>query len=192
MNKIIKKLNTTTALIAVVCLVSSISGVNYVLAASNDASQVASTTASTSISVVAKTADTEITTITFPEGAPSATVTTPYNDVDTVSDAQVLDGSASEPVVRLKNTSGGTLTVTLEITQWTNSAVVAEYYELVDPATVNITAVSQSLSADGDAASVNTATTVASSAYGALYLGIDLAALSGVSGTSTLSILGES
>lgn len=64
----------------------------YVLAA-NTATQQASTAPASTISVVGKVADTAITTITFPQGAPSATVSDPYNDVDTATDAQVLSGT---------------------------------------------------------------------------------------------------
>lgn len=179
-------------LVAMVSLaVNGFGGASYVLAA-NTTSQSASSAQATSIDVVGKVADTAITTITFPEGSAGATISLPYNDVDTVSDAQVLHASTSEPVVRLKNTSAGSLDVTLEITSWTNGVAASEDYELVAPATTNIEAVTQALSADGNADSVATGVTITAGAYGALYLELVLSALAGVTGTSTLTILGES
>jgi len=145
---------------------------------------------STAISIVGKVGDTAITTITFPEGAPDATVSDPYNNVDTEADPQVLHASASDPVVRLKNTSGGTLTVWLEITTWANGVAASEDYELVDT-TTTVAAVDDVLSADGGAASVDTAVSMATGTYKALYLELVLSSLAGKSGSSTITILGE-
>lgn len=164
--------------------------INMVLAA-NTATQEASTAQATSISVVGKVADDAITTITFPQGAPGATVSNPYNDVDTDSDPQFLDGSSSEPVVRLLNSSGGALNVTLGIDTWTNGIVASEDYELVPVATTNISSVASVLSADGNSASVDTGVQIASSAYNGLYLELVLSSVAAKTGTSTLTILGE-
>lgn len=194
MYKLIRKLDKlkyflSLTLVAVITL--EMGGVTSVFA-TNEATQQATTAQATTITIVGKVADTAVATITFPEGAPSATITIPYNDVDTVTDAQVLSATVSEPVVRLKNTSAGTLTVWLGISTWTNGAVAAEDYKLVATGTTNIEAVDSVLSADGNSASVDTAVTMGTGTYKALYLGIDLSALAGVSGTSTLTILGES
>ncbi|MFA6397748.1 MAG: hypothetical protein WDK96_02790 [Candidatus Paceibacterota bacterium] len=190
--KSLEKLNITIALFLAVLMTVGFGGVNYVLAA-NTSTQEASTAAATTISVVGKVADTAVTTITFPQGAPSATISNPYNDVDTVTDAQVLSGTVSEPVVRLKNTSGGALNITLEITSWTNGIAASEGYALSDPATTTTTTITDTnLSADGNSATVATGASVASTAYKALYLEMILSALAGVSGTSTLTVLGES
>ncbi|KKT26161.1 MAG: hypothetical protein UW12_C0040G0002 [Parcubacteria group bacterium GW2011_GWF1_43_9] len=191
--KLLGKLNIATALFLAVLMTGGLLGANYVLAA-NTATQQASTAAATTISVVGKVADTAVGTITFPEGAPSATVSTPYNDVDTVSDAQVLSGTVSEPVVRLKNGSGGTLNVTLEITTWNGTYsgfVASEDYELVVTTDTTIVAVASALSADGNAASVATGIGITTGAYKALYLELVLGSLAGKSDTSTLTILGE-
>jgi len=178
-------------LVGILVLVGALVVPMAVLAADNEASQSASTGKSTAISIVGKVADTAITTITFPEGAPDATISAPYNDVDTTGDPQVLHATTSEPVVRLKNTSGVTLTVWLEITTWGNGVAVSEDYELVDSGTTTVEVVDDVLSADGNAATVNTTVTIAAAAYKALYLEIVLSSSSGASGTSTLSILGE-
>lgn len=165
-------------------------GVKFVFA-SNSSTQEASTSQATTIEVVGKSSDTAVTTITFPEGAPSATVSAPYNDVDTDSDPQFLDASSSEPVVRLKNTSGGALDVTLEITSWTNGVAASEDYELVDTTSTNITSVSSVLSSDGNSNTVSTGESVASSGYKALYLELNLSGVANKTGTSTLTVLGE-
>lgn len=187
--KSLVKLNIAILMLAVM-LVGGFGSLNYATA-SNTATQQATTTAATTISVVGKVADTAITTITFPEGAPSATISAPYNDVDTSSDAQVLSATVSEPVVRLKNTSGGTLNVTLQITSWTNGVAASEDYKLVATTDTTIAVVNSVLSADGNAASVATGTGITTGAYNALYLELVLSSLAGKSGTSTLTVLGE-
>ena len=193
MRKLLGKLNIAIALTLAVVMAGGLGVTTYVLAA-NTATQEASTAAATTISVVGKAADTAITTITFPQGAPSATVSDPYNDVDTVSDSQVLSGTVSEPVVRLKNTSGGTLNVTLEITTWNGTYagfVASEDYELVVTTDTTIAAVASVLSSNGNAASVATAIGITTGAYNALYLELVLGSLAGKSGSSTLTVLGE-
>ena len=187
--KLLRKLNIVLALTLAVVMAGGLGG-TYVLAA-NTATQEASTATATTISVVGKVADTAITTITFPQGAPSATVSDPYNDVDTVSDPQVLNGTTSEPVVRLKNTSGGTLNVTLEITTWSNGIAASEDYELKVTTDTTIATVASVLSADGNAASVATAIGITTGAYKALYLELVLSSLASKTGNSTLTILGE-
>lgn len=159
--------------------------------ANNQAGQSASTSYSSGLSVVGKSADTAITTITFPEGTPSANVSTPYNDVDGTGDSQVLHTTTSEPVVRIKNATGGNLLITLTITTWSNSVVAAEHYELVDTTTTSVNAVNDVLSATGAAATTATGVTINDASYKALYLQVTLGASAGKSGTSTLSVLGE-
>lgn len=193
MRKIMKQFKNIGlwSIAAIITIVANgIGGASYVFAA-NTATQSASTAAATTISVVGKSADTAVATITFPQGSPGATISVPYNDVDTVTDAQVLSGTVSEPVVRLKNTSAGTLNVTLEITTWENGVAASEDYELVPPATTTVSVVNDVLSADGSAASVDTAVGIATTAYGALYLELVLSGLASVTGTSTLTVLGE-
>jgi len=173
--------------LAVVLIASTV-----VFAQDHTATQEASTSKVTTISIVGKVADTAVSTITFPEGAPSATVSDPYNNVDTDNDPQVVASSDSEPVVRLKNTSAGTLKVWLGITDWTNGVVASQDYELVETTTTTVAAVEKVLSSNGNAATVDTTETIAASAYKALYLEIVLSTVAGKSSTSTLSVLGES
>ena len=187
-----RKSGLALVLILAILMVGVLDGVTRVFAADNDATQEATTASATTISVVGKAADTAIATITFPEGAPSATVSAPYNDVDTSGDPQFLDATASEPVVRLKNTSGGSLNITLEITTWTNSIAASEGYALSETGTTTTATVTDdNLSADGNSASVATGTSIASSAYKALYLELILSSSAGATGSSTLTVLGE-
>ena len=188
--KLLGKLNIATTLFLAVAIIGGLGGATYVLA-SNVATQSASSAQATTITVVGKVADTAITTITFPQGAPSAIISVPYNDVDLVADAQVLHATTSEPVVRLKNTSAGSLKVWLSITTWANGVAASEDFELVPVATTTITVVDDVLSTNGNAATVDTTKTIAAAAYNALYLELVLSASAGKTGTSTLTILGE-
>jgi len=188
--KLLGKLNIAIALVLAVLMTGGLGGITYVLAG-NTSTQSASTAQATTITVVGKVADTAITTITFPEGAPSAVISVPYNDVDLVADAQVLHATTSEPVVRLKNTSAGTLKVWLGITTWANGVAASEDFELVPVTTTTITVVDDVLSTNGNAATVDTTKTIAAAAYNALYLELVLSSLAGKTGTSTLTVLGE-
>lgn len=190
-HKIISKLNVFIVLIIVFSLVIGFSSLNYVMA-DNQATQVASTSQATTITVVGKVADTAVTNITFPQGSPGATISNPYNNVDTISDPQVVAASDSEPVVRLKNTAGATYLVTLEITDWSNGIAASEYYELVDTTTTDVSDVNDVLSSDGNANSVATGISMATDTYKALYLELVLSSLASVTGNSTLTVLGES
>ena len=190
--KILKRLSALLVLTLVVAIIGGLGGLIHVLADDHQAVQQASTARATAISIVSKAADTAVGTITFPEGAASAVISDPYNNVDGDTDPQILDDSSSEPVVRLKNTSGGTLRVWLSITDWSNNIADAQHYELVATDTTNINAVTTVLSSDGNAATVDTTETISSDTYKALYLKLTLSSLAGKTGTSTLTILGES
>ncbi len=157
--------------------------------ADNEGTQNASTTAlaSTSITVVSKVGTDVVASITFPEGAGGATISDPWNDHDTSALPQVLHASTSEPVVRLLNGSGGDLIVWLGMSTWTNSVVASEYYNLATSGAVNILTVTTALTTT----STTTGTTLANGVYGDLYLKVILAATTGISGTSTLTVLGE-
>ena len=139
------------------------------------------------------TKDTAVTTITFPEGSPAATITAPYNDVDGSGDPQVLHATVSEPVVKIKNTHASqTYNVVLEITTWTNSVVDMEYYNLAIDGATNIETVAAELSnANGAARTVSTGVSIAAGTYKDLYLKLVLGSVAGKTGTSTLTILGE-
>jgi len=156
----------------------------------NQADQSASTFTG-AIQIVSKVSDDAVSSIIFPPGAPTGVVNWPLNNVDGPSDLQQLSATASEPVVRLKNSTAGNLIAWLQITDWTNDVVVAEDYELVDTGTVNVNVVDDVLSADGKSATVRTYGTIPAGGYKDLYLEVVLGAVSGVTGSSTLTVLGE-
>ena len=138
------------------------------------------------------TKDTAVSTITFPEAAPGTTVDAPYNNIDGLGDPQVLSTTASEPVVTLKNTASVTYNVTLEITTWTNSLVDMEYYNLATSGATNIDTVTAALSAaNGGANTVSTGVSITAASYKDLYLKLGLTSVGSKTGTSTLSVLGE-
>ena len=139
------------------------------------------------------TKDTAVSTITFPEAAPEATVDAPYNDIDSSGDPQVLSTTASEPAVKIKNThASASYNVVLEITTWTNSLVDKEYYNLAGDGVTTIDTVTTELSAaNGGANTVSTGVSIGAATYKDLYLKLGLTSVSGKTGTSTLSVLGE-
>jgi len=149
-------------------------------------------TTSTAINIVGKTDNDPVSQIVFPPGLTNATVSTPFNNLDGSPNHQILSGTASEPVVRLWNNSGGDLQVWLSITNWENGVVTSENYELVDTGTNDVNIVDDVLSADGNASSVDTGVAIPAGGYLDLYLEVVLSALEGVGGGSTLTILGES
>lgn len=141
----------------------------------------------------AGTKDTAVTTITFPQAAPGATVDAPYNDVDGSGDPQVLSPTVSEPVVKIKNTHASTTYyIVLEISTWTNGIADMEYYNLASDGATNIQTVVNELSnANGAARTVSTGVSIAPGAYKDLYLKLVLSSAAAKTGTSTLTILGE-
>jgi len=146
----------------------------------------------TTIHIVGKTSGDAVSQIVFPPGLAEAIVSTPFNDHDGPPNHQILSGTASEPVVRLRNTSARALIVWLSITNWENGVVTSENYELVDTGTNDVNIVDDVLSADGNASSVDTGVAIPAGGYLDLYLEVVLSALEGVGGGSTLTILGES
>jgi len=165
--------------------------------ATNEAGQGASTFSGT-IEIVSKHTDDAVDIIGFPPAQPGTTVSWPFNftDWDPATDPpppdwQVLDPSNSEPVARLKNNSAGELLVWLQVSDWTSGVVVAEYYELVDTTDTTVAVVDDVLSPDGGAYMVVTNQTIASAAYKALYLEVDLSTTPGLSGGSLLTVLGS-
>ncbi len=169
------------------------------IAGDNDATQSASTSKATTISVCAQDYSTVAGTITFPEGAPGAVVSTPYNNSDGTGSPQTLAAAADgKPVVTLVNTSAVAFKIWYNITAWTPADVVAsESYVIVAKAAgcALATAIDNAVTfdtdtIDGDATTI--AATGGDTAKKDLYLKISLTADEyGKSATSTLSILGE-
>lgn len=160
--------------------------------ASHEAQQEAATEMATTIAIKAQDGTTDVTKITFPEDAPSATVKAPYNDHDTDASPQTFSDSASKPVVTLisavnykviveiADTLGWADLVTREGFFLTDSTVVTE--AIFDTGKFNITVWDTE---------IDTTFTVTETVKN-LYLDITLTALAGKTGESTISILGES
>lgn len=159
--------------------------------ANNEATQNASTSSATSISIKAQDYTTDVSTITFPAGVPGATISNPSNDHP---DNQTLGGAGTaKPVVTLLNSGGATYTIWYQITTFTNSVVANEFY-----------LVNNKGAACADAATISNAVTfVTLTSTGVtinsgvgnekdLYLKVTLGSAAGKSGTSTITILGES
>lgn len=146
-----------------------------------------------SIQIRAKDYTTSISSITFPEATPGKIVSNPYNDIDTVSSPQTFGGAGTaEPVVTLFNGGAGSLIVWYNISSYTEGAVSNEYYAINDKgaACADANCVSNSMTFDSN---VSTGTTMAAGAGNEkdLYLKVVLNSSWGKSGTSTLTILGE-
>lgn len=160
--------------------------------ASNVSNQSASSSKATTITIVGKTATSTavVGTITFPAGAPSAVVSNPSSDAAGAGEAtaQLLHATTSQPVAQLLNGSAGTLNVWVERAAWTAS-VASERYKLSPPLTTTVA----SLAAETEltTSSVDSASDITAGAYLALYLEVTLNATAGTTGTSSITILGE-
>lgn len=178
----------TLGLVVSLILICALVAPGAVLA-SNQATQNASSSRATTIAIKAQDYSTDVTTITFPEGAPSATISDPSNDQ---SETQVFgNATTAKPVVTL--VSDATYTVYYEISTFTNSVVTSEYYLLNDKGAACADAGSVNNAVTFDSVT-STGTTINAGTDNAkdLYLKIVLSSSAGKSGTSTLSILGES
>ncbi len=146
---------------------------------------------STAIEIRAQDYSTAVTAITFPEGAPGATVSTPYNNADGSGSPQAF-GTPGTPVVTLFNGGSVTYTIWYNIATFTNGIVSSEYYLINDKgaACTSADSITDAVTFDAD---TNTGTTIAAGAGNEkdLYLKITLSEVAGKSGTSTLTILGE-
>ncbi len=145
------------------------------------------------IEIRAQDYTTAVTSITFPQAEPGATVSQPYNDVDESGSPQTF-GNPGTPVVTLVNTDSGTAyLIYYNITTFENGVVSNEYYLINAKGAecANAGAISNTVTFGADTISVGP-TTIAASGEMDLYLKVDLGAGYGKSGTSTLTILGES
>ncbi len=149
---------------------------------------------STTILIKAQDYTTNVSNITFPQGAPGFTVSTPYNNIDTNTSPQAF-GVSKKPVVTLVNTAASSYIIYFNITTFAPDNVVANEYYLINAkgaACTDASAINQTVNFD-----VDTTTTVPIAATGTdaakkdLYLKVTLSALAGKSGTSAITILGE-
>jgi len=142
---------------------------------------------------------TAVTDITFPEGAPGATVSDPSNDQPETQAFGVA--GVAKPVVTLVNTAAVAYTIWYNITPFSPSVVSSENYVIIAKggACANADAITESATLDGsDHTTTGTITTIAETGVGDgtderdLYLKITLSDVAGKTGISTLTILGES
>jgi len=133
-----------------------------------------------------------VSTITFPEDAPGVTVSLPYNNVDGSGNPQAFGTPQGTPVVTLYNSGSVTYTIWYNITTFTEGIVASENYLINDKgdACASADAITDAVTFDAD---TNTTTTIAAGAGNEkdLYLKITLSEVAAKSGTSTLTILGE-
>ncbi len=165
--------------------------VSVAVLAANTATQNASTNKATSIVIKNQAGTTAVATITFPAAEPGTEVEAPYNDVDTSSSPQAWSATASKPVVQLVSATTYNLwwKVT-EISGW-DTTVNNENCYITDSTTVTKAIF------DGAKATLTTwgtetnTTQQVTSAKKYFYLTITPEAVGGKTGSSTLTILGE-
>lgn len=158
--------------------------------ATNEGTQSATSSKATSITIMGQDYTTAVTTITFPVGAPSAVISNPSNGTTT----QGFGGAGvAKPVVTLLNGSTGVLKIWYTIATFSNGVAASEKYliaakgaAVANEAAVNVAVVFGTLTD-----SLITITNGAGNEKD-LYLVLTLSALAGKTGTSLITILGES
>ncbi len=159
--------------------------------ADNTGTQGASTNKAATIVIQDQLYATTVSTITFPGGAPSAVISTPTNGVGV--QVQGFGGATvAKPVVTLLNGSAGVLKIWYTIATFSNSVAASEKYLInakaaacADVAAVNVAVVFDTLTDSG------VQITNGAGNEKDLYLVLTLGALAGKSGTSLITILGE-
>ncbi|MDH5364487.1 MAG: hypothetical protein OEW82_04890 [Dehalococcoidia bacterium] len=162
--------------------------------AGNEATQEASSSKATTIAIDAQDGVTGISAITFPPATPSTEVTGAYNDHDTSSSPQAF-GATSLPVVTLVTSTAYKAHITITSgTGWTTIVTDENYYiDIAKARTITKATFDSNKSTYSSwGTDVNTNVALATANANDLYLTIDLTASAGKSGTSTLTILGES
>ena len=191
------KKKTTTKLIAsmaISTLMVSLSVSSTVLA-THQATQTATTTSAATIEIV-RVADgsTAVTSITFPTGTVSTDISNPANDAP---ETQILTATDTEatPVAQFKSASAYTLWYNVAAgTGWTDT-VASEgiYVQTIDTA-LNLTGFDTNafdMTAWGTDQEATPAQALAAGVNKELFLQVTLTANAGKTGTSTLTVLGE-
>jgi hypothetical protein len=151
---------------------------------------------SNAIHICAQDYSNAVSTITFPIATAGATVSQPFNNFDGSGSSQAFgDAGVAKPVVTLVNTADVAYTIYYNISTFTNGVVSNEYYVIKDKGASCVAGdISNAVSFGLDQ---NTSKTIGAASSGDaamkdLYLKVVLSGLEGVSGSSTLTILGES
>ena len=180
--------NKVLILVGVLALAITLTAQTIVFA-THEATQNASTNKATTITVVGQDYTTEVTTITFTAGAPSAVISNPSNG--TTSQVFGAAGTA-KPVVALLNSSGGTLKIYYTILAFSNDVAASEKYLINAKAAAceNVAAITESVVFD---TLTDSAIQISDGIDNAkdLYLSLTLSSLAGKTGSSAITILGE-
>ncbi len=185
-----KKLLTLAAIISLLGIMVS----PMTVMADNTADQSASTSSATSIVIRAQDYTTTVAAITFPAGAPGATISAPTNDQ---TQTQTFGAAgAAKPVVTLVNTADVQYTIWYTISSFTNGVVDSENYLInaYGAECANADAITGTVTFDANtttAATIGAADGVGHGDEKDLYLKITLSSVAGKTGTSTITILGE-
>ncbi len=184
-----KKILTIGMVLALVAVLA----VPMAALATNQGTQDASTSPAATILIrdVGNTAD--VTTITFPQGAPGAVISNPSSNIP---ETQILTGvdTAATPVAILTSAAAYTLWYNVTSTSTWGDAVASEkLYTIAIAGTLDLTTFGTSAyNMTTWGTDQVTTQTLAAGVNKELYLQVTLSALSGKTGTSTLTILGES
>jgi len=159
--------------------------------ASNVGTQGATTDKASTITIVGQDYSTPVSAITFPAGAPGAVISTPTNDQ---TEIQVFGAAGTaKPVVALLNGSSGALKIWYTITTFSP--------DLTDSTEKYLISTKGAVCADADAVNLpvvfttltESASTITNGAGNEmdLYLVLTLGAAAGGTGSSTITIFGE-
>ena len=189
--KISKVENKILILAVVLFLIAVLVTQMTVLAATNDATQEATSSKATSIAIKDQAGTGEITTITFPAAASSTEVIAPYNNTDGSGSAQAF-GATSLPVAWLVSATDYNLYVSVtEVSGWdtlvVDENILCSDSLVLDKATFD--SGSTALSTWGMVTDMGTQTVTTTKKY--LYLTVNLDSSAGISGSSTVAVLGE-
>ena len=176
-------------------LVSIILGITLTAAAiptvalaANNAEQSATTNAATTIGINAQDGETAVTTITFPAGDIGTEVSNPTNSE---AETQVFGGAGTaKPVVTLD--SPAAYSVWFQVEDFSSSVVASESFALLESgaACADATALASSMTLDDTP--YDSGVDITDAAVMDLYLKVTLGSVAGETGTSTLTVLGES
>jgi hypothetical protein len=150
-------------------------------------------TFSSAIAIRAQDYTTSIANITFPEGSPNSIVSQPFNNVDSNSSPQFLGGAGiAKPVATLFNDNMSSLKIWYNISTFSNDIVLDEYYLINNKgaACLDESCVSENVVFDTD---TDTGIILFSGSNNEkdLYLKVNLSGVAGKTGSSTITILGE-
>lgn len=159
--------------------------------ADNTGTQGASTTSAETLLIQNQDSSETVSVITFPAGTPGSTVSNPSNNA-AVPEMQVFGAAGvAQPVVTLTNNAAVPYILWFNISTFANGVVASESYEILaeEAACLSDAAITNAVTFGTN---TSTTTTITATTNMDLYLKVVLSSLAGKSGTSTITILGES